>query len=1220
MTRRGPRASIHRAICLLFLSTLLAGPSAADPTAMTQLRLAGLRADLQTLSRDLASGERERAEARLANLRAEWEELLRLAASESSLAELSTKTEALEPLLWNLERAVEIEREPPAHFPVVTPRAFGSLGGNNDSCADATVLSVPADTAGTTTGADNDGQATCGSSFFSPDVWFAFTPATFGFYSLDTFGSDYDTVLSVHEGCPGATSNQVACDDDSFGHDSALSFFANSGTTYWIRVSGFNGDSGDFQLRVGLGGTIAGSVTSEETGLPLSDGEIYIYNSNGFVEQIVDPGTDGTYSATIEAGSYFVSANNFEDHIEELYDNIGCQTNSCEPEEGEPVLAITNQTTDGIDFSLPLGGRLSGMVTANDSGEPMELATVRIYDDQLEEVDATFTAADGSYSFGQLLQGAYRITASRSEYRSEVYDDIPCEPSCHPADGAAIPVDLGSETAGIDVGLDRLASISGTVTAQATGEPVNGVRVWLRNDENSNVASAFTSFDGTYTIGGLSDPGPFFLIATGGGMAAEVYDDILCHVPVPECDATAGVPFAITLNESFEGIDFALLPQGSIAGTVEDQLTGDPISGIRVEVYSSSGSFVSSRTTDSSGNYTVDGLEPGSYRVRTDVFFDTNYFDELYEEIPCASGCDVRNGTPVVVALATQTAGIDFTLESGGSISGRVTRASNGSSVSADVLLFDADGNQIGIDFTSGGNYSFVRLPEGTYFLRAHTYGGELADELYQDILCEPTCTVTDGTPVSTTLGVPTTGIDFELEAFPTGTVSGFVRDGSGAPLSGVLVQLQRSNGSTADSTSTAADGSFQLLGVDFDTYFARTSGTDGYADELFDDVPCEPSCNVNDGAPIVVDGDLSGIDFELEAIGGFSGTVTDALTGVPLGSYEVEIWDPNGQLVTRAPVASNGDFEVALEAGIYFASTRSTRYGDHYLDELWADIPCPNGVPAGCDPRTGTPITIFGTNTVDGIDFTLLPPGRISGVVLDVETGNPVSGVDIEIWDSAGNLVDTDFVSGGVYVSDPLIPGEYYVSTDSFFDEPYLDELYEDIPCFQGAPSGCDPTKGTPVLVSPGLTTRHIDFDLLNLDNGDDDGEINFLGTVTDENGQPLAGVAIDLWTSDGEYDQTVYTNGQGLFTRHFYFGDEIYVSTDNGDGLIDEVWRDISCPDGSAYDGLCDPTAGTLLSFGSNQVHFLEITLASSLPFFGDGFESGDASGWSSAVGLLP
>jgi hypothetical protein len=88
-------------------------------------------------------------------------------------------------------------------------------------------------------------------------VWFKYTPASSGSIHLETCDSSYDTVLSVHTGCPGTTSNQVGCNDNTgwFGDcgwlptdQSALTVSVTAGTTYYIRVSGASGDTGAYAL------------------------------------------------------------------------------------------------------------------------------------------------------------------------------------------------------------------------------------------------------------------------------------------------------------------------------------------------------------------------------------------------------------------------------------------------------------------------------------------------------------------------------------------------------------------------------------------------------------------------------------------------------------------------------------------------------------------------------------------------------------------------------------------------------------------------------------------------------------------------------------------------------------------------------------------------------------------------------------------------------------
>jgi len=130
----------------------------------------------------------------------------------------------------------------------------GGGGVPNDNCANAIVVTSGTYT-GTTVGATRDGSASCGSSSTTPDVWYKYTAAKSGTLKLDTCGSSYDTVLSLHSGCPGTSSNQLKCNDDCGGSPcggtaSCFSRTVTKNVTYYIRVSGYNGATGNFTLHV----------------------------------------------------------------------------------------------------------------------------------------------------------------------------------------------------------------------------------------------------------------------------------------------------------------------------------------------------------------------------------------------------------------------------------------------------------------------------------------------------------------------------------------------------------------------------------------------------------------------------------------------------------------------------------------------------------------------------------------------------------------------------------------------------------------------------------------------------------------------------------------------------------------------------------------------------------------------------------------------------------
>ncbi|HVP10612.1 MAG TPA: hypothetical protein VMV94_05415 [Phycisphaerae bacterium] len=135
-----------------------------------------------------------------------------------------------------------------AHNMVVAPA--------NDMCLNGTLVTSGTYTGSTAT-ATVDGSASCGSSGSTKDVWFKYTTGIAGTLTVDTCSSGFNTVLSIHTGCPGTSSNQVAsgCNDNSTqcgagSQQSYLSVPVSGTTTYYIRVSGNNGANGPFTLHV----------------------------------------------------------------------------------------------------------------------------------------------------------------------------------------------------------------------------------------------------------------------------------------------------------------------------------------------------------------------------------------------------------------------------------------------------------------------------------------------------------------------------------------------------------------------------------------------------------------------------------------------------------------------------------------------------------------------------------------------------------------------------------------------------------------------------------------------------------------------------------------------------------------------------------------------------------------------------------------------------------
>ena len=78
-------------------------------------------------------------------------------------------------------------------------------------------------------------------------VWFKYIPAQNAQLTVDTHGSDYDTVLMVWTGTRGSLVNRACNDDDDFPYSptSLVSLAVTAGTTYYIEVASYNSETGN---------------------------------------------------------------------------------------------------------------------------------------------------------------------------------------------------------------------------------------------------------------------------------------------------------------------------------------------------------------------------------------------------------------------------------------------------------------------------------------------------------------------------------------------------------------------------------------------------------------------------------------------------------------------------------------------------------------------------------------------------------------------------------------------------------------------------------------------------------------------------------------------------------------------------------------------------------------------------------------------------------------
>jgi hypothetical protein len=94
----------------------------------------------------------------------------------------------------------------------------------------------------------SDGTATCPGAG-SPDVWWTVSGAGGSSVTISTCSlAGYDTVLTAHSECPGTEGNQLACNDDSCGLQSSITFNLPASGSALVRLGGFGGQSGPYAV------------------------------------------------------------------------------------------------------------------------------------------------------------------------------------------------------------------------------------------------------------------------------------------------------------------------------------------------------------------------------------------------------------------------------------------------------------------------------------------------------------------------------------------------------------------------------------------------------------------------------------------------------------------------------------------------------------------------------------------------------------------------------------------------------------------------------------------------------------------------------------------------------------------------------------------------------------------------------------------------------------
>ncbi len=156
----------------------------------------------------------------------------------------------------------------------------------------------------------------------------------------------------------------------------------------------------------------------------------------------------------------------------------------------------------------------------------------------------------------------------------------------------------------------------------------------------------------------------------------------------------------------------ALAVAGTIEGTVTDSVTAEPLEGVNVCAYKWPAEACVA--TNASGEYSLEGLESGSYKVEFNgIESGLNYITEYYN-----NKATFEKAEPVNVLGESVASGIDAALAEGGQITGTVSDEAtsepiDGVTVCGFVISTDIES----CDSTNtAGEYAVIGLPTNSFY------------------------------------------------------------------------------------------------------------------------------------------------------------------------------------------------------------------------------------------------------------------------------------------------------------------------------------------------------------------------------------------------------------------------------------------------------------------------------------------------------------------------
>ncbi|MEO7325859.1 MAG: carboxypeptidase-like regulatory domain-containing protein [Dokdonella sp.] len=765
-------------------------------------------------------------------------------------AVFANKLSKLAPLLASIERSSKaypsgaLPNLIPPHLPANVRGRFGMVDERHGGACDHAL--------GLGSGIELEGRLR-----EQAEVWFRFEAQGPALYRVSTAATPLDTEIAVYARCP-KTADEVplSLNDDAFGLAAAapIDLLSTPGPR-WLRVRNV-GPEGPVAVVVQTAGTISGHVTNLHGGNALQNAVVYFSNANGSYSGTAHSDATGTYSISLDAGTYHAIAG-ADNHLSQVWPQGFCPSifdiDSCDLSHATLIVVAASASVPGIDFALDTGARISGHVRDHSTGLAVTDAYVSLFDNNGQSVDSMYVDDAGRYDFRSLFSGTYHALAVSGTHEAQLYANIECHSqNCNVLAGAPIAVAHDAIAQNIDFALTPYLYLNATVHLIGSTNNASAF-IDVYNDSGAIVLSQPVNTSTNASAIGPLDPGNYRVAASSYGYFSQLYNHVDCATT---CAADLASAAAVVLSR--EGLTptltFDLQPTPSVSGKITDSVTGLGLANTTVLIASTiNGGIVANVATAADGTYTVNPLFPGSYYV---IARSDDHHDEAYPDAPCldlgydSSSCALAQAQALSIAFgAGDVTNINMALDRNSSISGTVRyRASGPTPVlvgSANFVLYDAQGQIVTHAYSDEtGSYLIEDLVAGTYYVSTTDY--RYFGQVYAGVDCpipNVACNPIAGTPIIVGSAQDVSGINFDPVA--SSIVFGRVTDSNtGLGIPGVALDLWNGVGDIyCSSAATDASGYYFLPDADFAcTDSTRKVSTDAsytYVNQVFSGVDC---------------------------------------------------------------------------------------------------------------------------------------------------------------------------------------------------------------------------------------------------------------------------------------------------------------------------------------------------------------------------------------------